>query len=431
LFYAALQQALANQPHLGHKVWHKDHFGHFVNRPNFHRATSRVAYLGPVGVDVGGRIALVEQDTRPLNFFQRSRAGARALSVGASTGAVMGLIVAAAYVAGTADAREQHVRISSMAEAASGEFSEVALRDRVLNMDPAALAVARRHDPLLSAGDAQRDRQSALLAARLEKRIAATPSPRTESLLLRASFGGPFNPAAAPYRFNGALDASRDLECLTQAVYYEARGETPDGQAAVAQVVLNRVRHPAFPKSVCAVVFQGAYTGGACQFSFACDGSMRRGREPGAWRRAQKVATRALGGFVMPGVGNATHFHTINVSPGWGPRMIRVQQVGLHIFYRFGGRSGAPGAFGGRPVESGPQGAFDIAQAGGLPGGPLPYEVVSPAGGAVILASAVTEAPADASGVGGPAGRAAEPASAPKAPAEPATASAPKPSAAS
>lgn len=321
----------------------------------------------------------------------------------------MGLIVAAAYVAGTADAREQHVRLSTLAEAAEGEFSEVALRDRVLNMDPAALAVARRHDPALVAGDDQRDRQMARLAARLERRAGGNAH---KGLFLRASLGGSFNPAAEPFRLGGALDASRDLECLTQAVYYEARGETPDGQAAVAQVVLNRARHPAFPKSVCGVVFQR--TSNVCQFSFACDGSMRRGREPGAWRRAQKVAERALGGHVMGQVGNATHFHTVNVSPGWGPRMVRVQQVGLHVFYRFGGRNGAPGAFDGRPQLSGPAGDFEVVQATSMPTGPVPYEIVTPSGAKVILASAVS-APAEKPGVGGPATAAKEPASAPKA----------------
>lgn len=301
----------------------------------------------------------------------------------------MGLIVAAAYMAGTADAREQHVRLSSLAQAADGQFSEAALRDRVLNMDPATLAVARRHDPMSTAADIQRDRQSALLAARLEKRGGMDRNAASAGLLLRASFGGPFNPAAQPFRFTGALDASRDLDCLTKAVYYEARGETPAGQAAVAQVVLNRVRHPAFPKSVCGVVFQGAYSRGACQFSFACDGSMRRGREPGAWRRAAKIAERALGGYVMASVGNATHFHTVNVSPVWGPRMVRVQQVGMHIFYRFGGRSGAPGAFGETPELS--RDGMEVVQATSLPTGPVPYEVITGSGARVILASAVSE----------------------------------------
>ena len=150
--------------------------------------------------------------------------------------------------------------------------------------------------------------------------------------LLKASLAGP---AARPFK----SEARSDLDCLTQAIYYEARGEGPAGQAAVAQVVLNRVRHPSFPKSVCAVVYQG------CQFSFACDGSTRRGREAGAWNRAQRIATKALSGAVVANVGNATHFHTVNVSPNWGPSLMRVGQVGLHIFYRFSGRNGRPGVF--------------------------------------------------------------------------------------
>ena len=134
-------------------------------------------------------------------------------------------------------------------------------------------------------------------AARLERDERGATN-----LLLRTSLQ---LPALSTFQLSGALDQSRELECLTQAVYFEARGETPAGQAAVAQVVLNRVRHPAFPKSVCAVVFQGAGRHG-CQFSFACDGSTQRGREAGAWRRAQTIASRALDGFVMAEVGRAS-----------------------------------------------------------------------------------------------------------------------------
>lgn len=125
-----------------------------------------------------------------------------------------------------------------------------------------------------------------------------------------------------------------DLDCLTTAVYYEARGESARGQAAVAQVVMNRVKHPAFPKTVCGVVFQGAGRRG-CQFSFACDGSMRRGREILAWNRARDVATRALAGAARAEVGSATHFHTTAVSPIWAPQMLRVAHVGAHVFYKF------------------------------------------------------------------------------------------------
>jgi hypothetical protein len=98
------------------------------------------------------------------------------------------------------------------------------------------------------------------------------------------------------------------------------------------------------------VVYQGA-AHRTCQFSFTCDGSMRRAREPGAWDRARRIAARALGGWVMTAVGNATHFHTTGVAPGWRG-MLRVSQVGTHIFYRFSGRNGAPGAFSAQPENS-------------------------------------------------------------------------------
>ncbi|WP_337187701.1 cell wall hydrolase [Phenylobacterium sp.] len=143
--------------------------------------------------------------------------------------------------------------------------------------------------------------------------------------------------AAEPVRGGEPRPASvrrSELECLTSAVYYEARGESPRGQAAVAQVVLNRVKHPAFPASVCAVVYQGAGRKG-CQFSFACDGSAHRLREPVAWDRARAIATRALAGVAQADIGAATHFHTTAVSPVWAPQMLRVANVGAHVFYRF------------------------------------------------------------------------------------------------
>ena len=138
-----------------------------------------------------------------------------------------------------------------------------------------------------------------------------------------------------------AAAPGRDLDCLTQAIYFEARGESPAGQAAVAQVVLNRVRKAGFPKSVCGVVFQGSARKAGCQFSFACDGSMTRGRETRAWSQARHLASRALAGAVMTAVGDATHFHTVHVSPDWSRELRQVAQVGLHIFYRIGRPTGA------------------------------------------------------------------------------------------
>ncbi|MBB4153699.1 hypothetical protein GGQ80_001605 [Sphingomonas jinjuensis] len=133
-----------------------------------------------------------------------------------------------------------------------------------------------------------------------------------------------------------ADDAARAADCLTTAVYYEARSEPRDGQRAVAQVVLNRVRDRAFPASICGVVFQGSERRTGCQFSFTCDGSMLRGRrDEAAWQRAREVAEAALAGDVYAPIGSATFFHTTAISPWWAPSLSRIGTVGAHIFYRW------------------------------------------------------------------------------------------------
>ncbi len=137
------------------------------------------------------------------------------------------------------------------------------------------------------------------------------------------------------------------LKCLTQAVYYEAAYEPITGRRAVAQVVLNRAAHPAFPKSVCGVVYQGVNRP-VCQFSFTCDGSLNRRPNPVKWKEAEDVAIAALAGYVEPTVGHSTHYHANYVSPYWAPKLVKISQIGAHIFYRWPGRWGMPGAFSGR-----------------------------------------------------------------------------------
>lgn len=143
--------------------------------------------------------------------------------------------------------------------------------------------------------------------------------------------------SAPPFRAAAATvdDAERATECLTQAVYYEARSEPIDGQRAVAQVVLNRVRDRAFPHSVCGVVFQHPARSSGCQFSFTCDGAMNAPREPRAWDRARAVAEAALSGSVFAPVGAAVFYHTQAVSPWWAPSLSRIGSIGSHIFYRW------------------------------------------------------------------------------------------------
>ncbi len=321
-----------------------------------------------------------------MSVFTPVRADWRALSSAILIGSGIGLGLGAAYLAGgMARTATDHARASRLAEAAAGGYSESVLQREAAAMDPGVLRVLRAHDPIAPGASAQRERQATVLAARLDRQ--APDDRRMDPRVMRAAFS--VGPAAAPFQMAGALESSRELDCLTQAVYFEARGEGSAGQAAVAQVVLNRVRNPAFPKTICGVVFQGAAHRSGCQFSFACDGSMRRGRELIAWDRAQHIAARALSGSVMAAVGNATHFHTINVQPVWGPNLLRVAQVGLHVFYRFG-RGGAPVAYpadGGSELNAGPILASLAAPALTSPAGPSELRLAT---------ALVTAAPADA-----------------------------------
>ena len=163
------------------------------------------------------------------------------------------------------------------------------------------------------------------------------PSPRTLAAVpIDAS------PSVAALPLRGPLADGRDLECLTQAVYYEARGEPESGQAAVAQVVLNRTRAGRYPRSVCGVVFQHARSLGraGCQFSFACDRRTLRPRERAAWDRAEHIARATLAGrraAMLPT--SATQFRVAGLSSAG---LERVAQIGAHVFYRLGHAGRAP-----------------------------------------------------------------------------------------
>lgn len=138
-----------------------------------------------------------------------------------------------------------------------------------------------------------------------------------------------------------AGDRDRAINCLAIAAWYEA-GNDIDGQRSVMQVVLNRVAHPSFPKSVCGVVFEGSHRATGCQFTFTCDGSMSR-RHPSttAMARARATATLALKSTIYPEVSQATHYHADYVLPWWSSKLVRLAKVGPHIFYRWPGKRGA------------------------------------------------------------------------------------------
>lgn len=184
------------------------------------------------------------------------------------------------------------------------------------------------------------------------------PIPPEEALKENAErpfSGRPDTPAAGFILKADEKSRERALECMTQAVYYEAASEGADGQRAVAQIVLNRMRYPGYPSTVCGVIYQGFERPTGCQFTFTCDGSLTRLPIQSLWKQAQKIAAQALAGKVFAPVGHATHYHADYVVPYWAASLDKSVQVGRHIFYRLKGGLGSAAAFsqryGGREPE--------------------------------------------------------------------------------
>ena len=232
-------------------------------------------------------------------------------------------------------------------------FSEAGLRRLTADMDPAMLALAQRHDP------APRTDYWGRVPGWETYDLATLPNlgfrtafdlAAQEINALKPFADLPINPMEPFILRASRQDQAQALRCLSQAIYYEAAREPLAGQRAVAQVVLNRVRHPAYPNSVCGVVFQGSARSTGCQFSFTCDGSLTWAPEPWLWRQVEAVAAEALEGFVETGVGSATHYHADYVAPYWAPTLVKMTKVGAHIFYRWTGPMGEPPAFTSRYV---------------------------------------------------------------------------------
>jgi spore germination cell wall hydrolase CwlJ-like protein len=233
----------------------------------------------------------------------------------------------------------------------TGTLSDAGLVRYTADMDPAMLALARRHDPRPHRDDWGRvpgwERLDLHLIPRLGDR-----DPDFEEARVINGFKGEAPvalQASRPFVLTGAAsERDKALRCMTQAVYFEAGFEPLDGQRAVAQAVINRMRHAGYPKSICGVIYEGAARRTGCQFSFTCDGSLQRAISPVVWKNAQIIAKRALSGFVMKDVGSATHYHADYVYPYWAPTLVKVRTVGTHVFYRWTGPSGEQRAFNGR-----------------------------------------------------------------------------------
>lgn len=177
--------------------------------------------------------------------------------------------------------------------------------------------------------------------APVEPQIVALPAsaPRQESGAGQAVPTPPVRPAEPAHPGYADLidpdDMNREQRCLAEAIYFEARSEPPAGQAAVAQVVLNRVKSGLYPDSVCGVVYQNRHRYLGCQFTFACEGRSLRITEPGPWKQARKIAREVtFGQTYLTAVGNATHYHANYVRPSWSRIFKKTDKIGRHIFYK-------------------------------------------------------------------------------------------------
>ncbi|NIJ25494.1 cell wall hydrolase [Brevundimonas terrae] len=282
----------------------------------------------------------------PLNAPARSRPSPRRralLPVGVAAGAALVAALATGMSARSESALDFVRTAEAVAEASGGDYGTRGLAGVMSRLDGAQLSLALRHDPAMGMATVP-----GLTPGWESLRLGGKPDPFAtvnglEALRLNAAMAGDAVVNAAPpfaFRPSSADDRRRAMRCLTQAVYYEAALEADEGQAGVAQVVLNRVRDPNYPNSICGVVYQGAERNTGCQFTFTCDGSLSRAPVAWAWTRAQKVAEKALAGAVADKVGSATHYHADYVRPWWAPSLTKVSQSGAHIFYRWKGAAG-------------------------------------------------------------------------------------------
>jgi len=199
----------------------------------------------------------------------------------------------------------------------------VSARIALAAVDPSVISTVAANTPALNAID----------AAIPDPKVPMPAMPSAELAYARADAPVTVFPPDPPpiSKYSAA-----DVTCLAQAVYFEARGESYRGQVAVAQVVMNRLAHPLYPKTICGVVFQDSTHRDACQFSFACDGRPETIEEPQPWKQAQEIAQKVAGGeLYLPEVANATHYHASYVYPDWAPQLKRVTKIGMHIFYKF------------------------------------------------------------------------------------------------
>lgn len=268
------------------------------------------------------------------------------------TGSVDHLFDSASFTGPNRAEKTNRVRPALDAAAIAASFSAARMQIAALRApaDPAALGQSSIASTRVAATEDAGPRMS--VAALHPNAAAALDAIAGIAPGSDASLGGVAMPVAVPEQLayarantpatggmatGEAMQVSdRELWCLATAIYFEARGENYRGQVAVAQVVLNRVKDHRYPDTICGVVFQNQHRRNACQFSFACDGIPETVTERQPWVQAEDIATKvASGELYLTEVGDATHYHATYVRPAWAPRMTKVTQIGLHVFYKF------------------------------------------------------------------------------------------------
>ncbi len=246
----------------------------------------------------------------------------RRLKIGYS----FGLVACAAVVA---------VGLPQIARQAEAQREDASLRGEARNLS-IAVRVAREAGLDVAQAAGWRSKEQGW-RARVEEAVAQGPAEVVQLASQRnrdvRAIGGIETFTAAQY--DEAEKEIAERRCLAEAIYFESRGENAVGQLAVAEVVMNRVNDPRYPDTICGVVYQGSHLKTGCQFTFTCDGSLKHRPRGLAWRHANVTAMHTLLELSRPLTGNATHYHTTAVAPIWRAGLVRTDQFGVHIFYRF------------------------------------------------------------------------------------------------
>jgi hypothetical protein len=315
-----------------------------------------IAYLGLAGGAFGpgsallGQAGLPEQG-EPIAVVQASLTYSGIDPV--ITGSVDHLFDSASFTGPNRAEKTNRVRPAIDAAAIAASFAAARLQIAALRApaDPAAMG---QSSIAVAGADADETAGPRMSVAALHPNAAAALdaiagiAPKTDESLAPGvvlpvsvpetlAYARANTPATGGMATGEAMEVSdRELWCLATAIYFEARGEAYRGQVAVAQVVLNRVKDHRYPETICGVVFQNQNRRNSCQFSFACDGIPETITERQPWDQAEEIASKVVSGeLYLTEVGDSTHYHATYVRPAWAPRMTKVTQIGLHVFYKF------------------------------------------------------------------------------------------------